>query len=116
MFDWKVIKSFAQENTSYNTPFHLVLVCGGKHQRSHPRVIAYVNIVDVCNNYYWVFFLTKKSHIYEVSFQLKKMMELHNECLLKCIQTDNALEFKRLASMLKNYGIVHHFFCLYNHQ
>lgn len=73
--------------------------------------LYYLNIIDVCTRYTWIYFLNKKSDVAAIFPQIHKSIENQLGHTVKAIQTDGYGEFKALAYYLVEYGINHRFTC-----
>jgi len=76
----------------------------------------YLNFVDKATSFNWVFPIKTKSDIEEVFEKFKAWAELQCNEKIKHLQSDNALEFKKLSKTLDKYGINHRLSCPYSHQ
>lgn len=76
----------------------------------------YINFFDAFSNYNWVFPLVHKSEVMEIFEKFKRCTELQTSYKVKKLQTNDALEFKKLRGALTKLGIEHQFSCPYSHQ
>jgi len=93
----------------YNRPLELIYadIWGPSPVYSIDGFKYFINFVDACTHFNWIFMLTTKSQVIEVFDKFKKMVELQSGYKIKCLQTDNALEFKKLSKHIAEMGIQH---------
>lgn len=65
-----------------------------------------VNFVDAKSNFNWAFPLQYKSQVEETFKKFKRLVEAQCGYSIKSFQSDNALEFKKMAPMLESFGII----------
>lgn len=77
----------------------------------------YLNFVNACTNYNWIFLMVTKAEVYNL-FIWSRYWQKKTQCgtSIKKLQSNNELEFLRLTPILQSHGIVHHRSCPYSHQ
>lgn len=87
-------------------PAPLSSSCGAKY---------YVHFIDAFLRYTWIYFLQSKSQLHSAFFNFQCMAELQLGSKIKCLQTDNAMEYVSLSKHLQASGIIYRFSCSHIH-
>lgn len=84
-------------------------VCGPMETESLGKAKYFLTFTDDYSKKVFVYFLQKKSDVIDKLKEFMKYVENQLECKIKCLRTDNGLEFinKNISDLLKNNGTVH---------
>ncbi|KPJ19636.1 Retrovirus-related Pol polyprotein from transposon TNT 1-94 [Papilio machaon] len=84
-------------------------VCGPMETESLGGAKYFLTFTDDYSKKIFVYFLQKKSEVIDKLKEFKKYVENQLECKIKCLRTDNGLEFinKNISDLLKGDGITH---------
>lgn len=104
-------------STVYNHPLELVFadIWGPAPIDSSEGYRYYINFVDASTSYNWMFLMKRKSEAEDCFMQFQKLVERQYEYKIKAVQSDNAKEFLKLSTYLRNNGIVHRLSCPHTH-
>lgn len=83
---------------------------------SHQGYSYYVNFVNAATNFNWVFPLARKSDLYNVFQKIYSWAERQSGKRIRTLQSDTALEFKKLGQWLEELRIEHRLSTPYLHQ
>lgn len=90
----------------YKSPLELVeMDIGGPTPMTCNDCLYYLSIVNVHTQYFWIYYLQKKSDATKIFLQFHKVVETQIGCSLNAIQDDGGGEFKTLAPYLSQSGI-----------
>lgn len=84
-------------------------VCGPMETESLGGAKYFLTFTDDYSKKVFVYFLQKKSEVINKLKEFKKYVENQLECNIKCLRTDNGLEYinKNISDLLKSSGIIH---------
>lgn len=84
-------------------------ICGPMETISLGGARYLLTFIDDFSKKVYVYFLHKKSEVSQTFKEFKRLVENQLECNIKCLRTDNGLEYvnKDMSDFLKQYGIIH---------
>lgn len=80
------------------------------------RKLCYINFVDAGTNFNWDYPMLRKSDVYQIFDIFQCWPERQCGARILALQTDNAMELKKLSEDLAIQGIDHCLSVLYSHQ
>jgi transposase InsO family protein len=86
-------------------------VCGPMHTRSLGGAYYFLLFIDDFTRYTWVYFLRRKSDVFEYFKEFRNMVEKQTGKTIKILHSDQGGEY-RLGNFIKyckDHGIVHQF-------
>ena len=113
-------KSFYPSNTRTDKPFSLVHsdVWGPTPQTSKHGFSYFVSFIDDCTRMTWVFFLKKKSEVFEKFVSFYTLVQTQFQTQIQILRSDNGGEFvnSTMQKFFQDHGLIHQTTCPYSPQ